>query len=192
MKKNLLIGFVTLALLPSASLAKALQIDTSHSVITFEATHLLVSKIPGRFEKFSGKIDLNEKDFTKSKVEFDVDITSISTSVAQRDDHLKSADFFDVQKHPTAKFRKAKITKEGESYTITGDLTIRGVTKKVSFALQNLGKVEDPVMKTSKYVFYATGTINRKDFGVSYGPNEIVGDNVSLTINLETMPDTKK
>lgn len=191
MKKTFLAAFVTASLVPLASFAKALEVDPAHSSITFEAVHLLVSKIPGNFGKFSGKIDLNEKDFTKSKVEFDVDVTSINTGIGQRDDHLRSADFFDAQKFPTAKFRKGKIVKEGEAYTLTGDLTIRGVTKKTSFALKNLGQAEDPAMKATKYIFQATGKINRKDFGVNYGPNEIVSDDITLTVNLETVAAKK-
>lgn len=173
---------------PAFAFAKKLEVDPNHSTIAFEATHLKISKIPGRFTDFSGTVDFDEKDITKSKVDFVVNIPSITTAVSKRDDHLRTADFFDAQKFPKATFQNSSIKKSGASYMLTGDLTIRDVTKKVSFQMKSLGKVEDPMMKTEKYVFSATGKINRKDFGINYGPDAIVGDNVDLWINLETMP----
>lgn len=173
---------------PAFAFAKKLEVDPAHSTIAFEATHLKISKIPGRFTEFSGTVELDEKDITKSKVDFVVNISSITTAVSKRDDHLRTPDFFDAQKFPKAIFQNSVIKKTGKGYMLTGDLTIRDVTKKVSFQMKSLGKAEDPVMKTEKYVFSATGKINRKDFGVNYGPDAIVGDNVELWINLETMP----
>lgn len=173
---------------PGIAFGKKLEVDPAHSTIAFEATHLKVSKIPGRFTEFSGTVDLDEKDITKSKVDFAVNIASITTAVSKRDDHLRTPDFFGAQKFPKATFQNSVIKKSGKGYTLTGDLTIRDVTKKISFQMKSLGKAEDPAMKTEKYVFSATGKINRKDFGVNYGPDAIVGDNVELWINLETMP----
>ncbi len=186
--QNLYKVILTAALIsPTFAFAKKLEVDPSHSSLAFEATHLKVSKIPGRFTEFSGTIDLDEKDITKSKVDFEANISSITTAVAKRDDHLKTPDFFDAQKYPKATFQNAVLKKSGKGYVLTGDLTIRDVTKKVSFQVKNLGKAEDPAMKTEKYIFSATGKINRKDFGVNYGPDAIVGDHVELLINLETM-----
>ncbi|OYZ21013.1 MAG: hypothetical protein B7Y39_10025 [Bdellovibrio sp. 28-41-41] len=179
---------------PAFAFAKKLEVDPNHSAIAFEATHLKISKIPGRFTEFSGTVDLDEKDITRSKVDFTVNISSITTAVVKRDDHLRTPDFFDAQKFPKATFQSSEIKKSGKGYVLKGDLTIRDVTKKVSFQMKNLGKVEDPMMKTEKYVFSATGKINRKDFGVNFGPDAIVGDIVDLWINLETMQaavDTK-
>lgn len=184
------IFLITSLISPAFAFAKMLEIDPAHSTIAFEATHLKVSKIPGRFTEFSGTIDLDEKDITKSKVDFSVNTSSITTSVLKRDDHLKTPDFFDAQKFPKATFKNASIKKSGNGYILTGDLTIRDVTKKISFQVKNLGKAEDPVMKVEKYIFSATTKINRKDFGVNYGPDPIVGDNVDLWINLETIPAT--
>lgn len=194
MKTPKISKLILIATLVSANfaLAKKLEVDPNHSTIAFEATHLKISKIPGRFTEFNGTVDLDETDITKSKVDFVVNISSITTAVSKRDDHLRTPDFFDVQKYSKATFQNASIKKSGAGYTLTGDLTIRDVTKKVSFQMKNLGKVEDPMMKTEKYVFSATGKINRKDFGVNYGPDAIVGDNVDLWINLETMPATAK
>ncbi len=178
----------TALLVPGLAVAKKLEVDPAHSTVAFEATHLKVSKVPGRFTEIRGTVDLDEKDITKSKVDFSVNISSITTAVAKRDDHLRTADFFDAQKFPKATFQSASIKKSGSGYVLTGDLTIRDVTKKVSFQMKNLGKVDDPMMKVEKYVFSATGKINRKDFGVNFGPDAVVGDNVDLWINLETMP----
>lgn len=168
--------------------AEKLEVDPAHSTINFEATHLKISKIPGKFSDYTGTIDLNEKDVTKSQVDFTVKVNSIDTSVPKRDDHLRSADFFDVKNHPTATFKSTSVKKSGKSLKLLGDLTIRGVTKPVTFDVKSLGKVHDPVMKVDKQVFRATGQINRKDFGVNYGPDEIVGDKVDLVINLESIP----
>lgn len=166
-------------------------VDPAHSSINFEATHLKVSKIPGKFQDFSGTIDLNEKDFTKSKVNFTVKVASLTTSVDKRDDHLRSPDFFDAKKYPEATFKSTAIKSSGKNYILDGDLTIRGVTKKASFNVTALGKVQDPAMKAEKNIFQAKGTINRKDFGVSYGPDELVSDKIDLTINLETVAEPK-
>ncbi|RZA21271.1 MAG: polyisoprenoid-binding protein [Proteobacteria bacterium] len=185
-------ALVTFALLASsAGLAANLSVDPAHSSITFEAIHLKVSKIPGKFTDFSGNIDLDEKDFTKSKINFTVKVASITTAVDKRDEHLRSPDFFDAAKFPTATFKSSSIKGSGKDFTVDGDLTIRGVTKKASFKVAALGKVQDPAMKAEKNVFQATGTINRKDFGVNYGPDEIVSDKINLAINLEAVAEAK-
>lgn len=192
MKKQKIISIIFAAILlaPGLAFSKKLEVDPAHSAIAFEATHLKISKIPGRFTEFSGTIDFDEKDITKTKIDFTVNISSITTAVSKRDDHLRTPDFFDTQKFPKAKFQSAAIKKSGKDLILTGDLTIRGVTKKISFQMKSLGKVEDPMMKVEKYVFSATGKINRKDFGVNFGPDAIVGDNVDIWINLETMAAT--
>lgn len=182
-------GFASVCLLASKlAFGAVLSVDPSHSSVQFEATHLKLTKIPGKFGTFEGTIDYNDKDFTKSKVDFTVDVDSINTNVQQRDDHLKSPDFFDSKKFPKATFKSTSIKKSGKGFKLEGDLTIRDKTKKVSFDVQTLGKAQDPVMKVEKYVFHGTTQINRKDFGVNYGPDEIVGDKVSLEVSLEAMP----
>ena len=185
MKTTLKFLAAALLIVPAFSFGKTLDVDPAHSTIAFEATHLKVSKVPGRFTEFSGKIELDEKNITKSTVDFSVNVASITTSVSKRDDHLRSADFFDATKFPKATFKSTMIKKSGSGYAVTGDLTIRDVTKKLTLQAKNVGKVEDPMSKTWKYVFSATGKINRKDFGVNYGPDAVVGDNVDLWINRE-------
>lgn len=184
--KLLLVSIFVLA--PNLSFAAALEVDPNHSSVLFEATHLKMTKIPGKFGVFSGTIDLDEKDTTKSKVDFTVDINSINTNVQQRDDHLRSPDFFDAKKFPKATFKSTSIKKSGKGFKVEGDLMIKDVAKRVTFNAESLGKAHDPVMKVDKHVFHANAEINRKDFGVNYGPNEIIGDKVKLQISLEAMP----
>lgn len=194
MKNKMVITAALISFLLSSSLAfaKKLEVDPNHSTIGFEAIHLKISKIPGRFTEFSGTINLDEKDLTKSKVDFTVQIASITTAVQKRDDHLRSPDFFDAAKFPKAVFKSTSIKKSGGNFTMSGDLTIRDVTKPVSFTVKNLGSAQDPVMKVEKSVFQATTEINRKDFGVSYGPDAVVSDKISLSINLEAIPAAAK
>lgn len=194
MKKQKIAAIILAATLtvPGLALANKLEVDPAHSTIAFQATHLKVSKVPGRFTEFTGTIDFDAKDVAKSKVDFSVNVASITTAVSKRDDHLRTADFFDAQKFPKATFQNAAMKKSGKDFTLTGDLTIRDVTKKVTFQVKSLGKVDDPMMKVEKYVFSAVGKINRKDFGVSFGPDAVVGDNVDLWINLETVPAAAK
>ena len=167
--------------------AKELQIDAYHSTISFEATHIMISKIPGRFKKFTGKLDINDKDFTKSKFDITVDVNSVDTSVEKRDEHLRSMDFFDVKNHPTAIFKSKFIKKSGDLFVVDGEVTIRGVTKPISLLVKKAGVVQDPMMKVEKNVFQATGELNRKDFGVSWGDETFLGNNIKLSINLEGM-----
>lgn len=176
-----------LALLPVFAQAEKRDVDPHHSSVTFVAKHFLVSKIPGRFKSFGGNLNI-EKDFTQSQVEFTVDVASIDTAVAQRDEHLRTPDFFDAANFPQAAFRSKSISKEGDHFLMKGDLTIRGTTKEVSFHVKSLGTAMDPMYKAERSFFRAKGEINRKDFGVSYGDNAIVSDLISLEVNLETLP----
>lgn len=192
MRNKMKVAIFSFLILPSFAFAKKLEVDPNHSSINFEAIHLKVSKIPGRFTDFAGTINLDDKDITKSKVDFTVQVASINTAVPKRDDHLKSADFFDAEKFPKAVFKGTSIKKSGDNYELKGNLTIRNVTKPVVFIAKNLGTAEDPAMKAEKFIFQATSQINRKDFGVNYGPDAIVSDNIDLVINLETFVAAKK
>lgn len=186
-KVFLKLAFAVSILSPAFAIATTLEVDPAHSSVQFQVKHLMISTIPGFFGDFKGSIDLNDKDITKSKVEFTVKTASINTHVQKRDDHLRSNDFFNAEKFPEAKFVSTSIKKAGKNkYTLEGDLTIRDVTKKAKFKVNALGKAQDPAMKVEKTVFNAEGEINRKDFGVNYGPDAIVSDKVKLAINLET------
>ena len=183
------LGILIAALLaaPAVSFAKLLNVDPAHASILFDAWHLKIAKVPGRFTDFVGTVDLDQKDITKSKVEFTVNMASITTASNKRDSHLRTADFFDVEKFPKATFKSTGIKKSGSGYVLTGDLTIRDVTKKVTFQMKHLGDVDHPRTKERKYVFNATGKINRKDFGVNYANDIYVSDMVDLSIAFEAI-----
>ncbi|MGZ3652471.1 MAG: YceI family protein [Bdellovibrionota bacterium] len=165
----------------------AYDLDAAHTKLGFEVPHLVISTVEGRFSKFSGKVDLAEK-FEKSKFTVLVDTSSVDTGVTKRDDHLRSADFFDVQKFPEMKFESTEIKGKPESFKLTGNLTIHGVTKKVVFESKYLGAVNDG-MGSQKVAFRGKTKINRKDFGLKWGAvmeaGPVVGDEVSLDLSVE-------
>ena len=106
--------------------------DLSHSSVNFHVRHLMVSKVHGRFSLWSGKLELDEQDLTKSRLQVEIDATSVDTKEAKRDEHLRSADFFDTATFPKLTFKSTKIEKDGDDYKVTGDLTIKDVTKSVT------------------------------------------------------------
>src|SRR5688500_15610647 len=128
---------VLIALLVTAApaFAQTWQIDTAHSRAQFTVRHLMISDIRGDFGAVTGTVEYDGKDLTKAKVNATIDVKSISTRVEKRDEHLKTDDFLDVANHPTMKFVSTSIAKTGSGYTMTGDLTIRGTTKRVTFNL---------------------------------------------------------
>src|SRR3982074_876679 len=163
------------------------QIDPAHSAAHFSVRHLMISNVRGEFSKVSGNVVLAPSDSTKSPVEVIVDATTINTREPQRDEHLRSADFLDVANHPTITFRSKKITPAGpDHYKVTGDLTIRGVTREVTFDVEGPGPaVKDPWGNVRTGVS-ATAKINRKDFGLVWNAlteagGVVVGDEVSIT-----------
>lgn len=171
------------------------DVDAAHSKVGFEIPHLMISTVEGKFNKFEGKVDLNEK-FEKSKVSLSAEIASIDTGVAKRDDHLRSADFFDAAKYPTMKFVSTEVKGSPESFKLTGNLTIHGVTKKVTFDSKYNGSANDPY-GNQKVGFAAKTKISRKEFGLKWntvveaGP--VVGDEVTLDLNIQAgRPSPKK
>lgn len=163
------------------------QIDPMHSKIGFEIPHLVISSVEGKFKTFEGELDI-ASDFSKSKINASVDINSIDTGVEKRDGHLKSPDFFDAEKNPKMTFVSKTIKGSAESFTLDGDLTIKGQTKPVSFKGKYLGAVTDGY-GNRKVAFKATAQINRKDFGLTWnnmveaGP--VVGDKVTIELNIQ-------
>jgi polyisoprenoid-binding protein YceI len=166
------------------------QIDPVHSHIQFSARHLMISTVRGRFEKFSGTIEFDETDPTHGTVEIQVDVASVNTGVAQRDDHLRSADFFEVDKYPTMTFKSKRIEKVGDGHgRIIGDLTIKGITNEVVLEAEYAGTVKTPWGATSAGAS-ATTKINRKDWGLTYNMaletgGFAVGDEIKIEIELE-------
>lgn len=165
------------------------NVDPMHSKVGFEVPHLVISSVEGRFEKFEGKI-IVDKNVEKSKVDVTIDTSSINTGVAKRDDHLKSADFFDVTKANNSKmtFVSKKITEKDGALKISGTLTIKGNSKDVTLDASYLGQVKDGYGQ-DKIAFKAKTKINRKDFGLTWnsaveaGP--VVGDEVEISLNIQ-------
>ena len=188
--KLLTISTMFLGLAPNLASAVALDVDAAHSIIGFEIKHLVVSSVHGSFTDFTGSVDLNEKDFTQSKIDFKIKTDSVNTANAKRDGHLKSPDFFDTQKFPEATFVSKSLKAAGKNkYTLEGDLTIHGITKATKFVFVNLGKVKDPY-GVEKYMFQASTELVRKDFGLVYNAKleaggVVIGEKVKLEIDLE-------
>ena len=178
---------LALALAPALASAQATtwNVDGSHTRAGFSVKHLVISDVKGEFEKLSGKAQVDEADLSKSSIEVTIEAASIGTRDEKRDNHLKSPDFFDVAKFPTLTFKSTKIVagKDG-AITVTGDLTMRGVTKPVTLEGAITNAITDPQGNSRRGVS-VTGKLNRKDFGVSYGPAAIVGDEVKLDIQAE-------
>jgi polyisoprenoid-binding protein YceI len=139
-------------------------VDPTHSTVGFTARHLMVTKVRGRFASFSGSVTIAD-DRLASSVEASVDMASVSTGDDGRDGHLKSGDFFDVEQFPTMSFRSTSVVADGGDYALNGDLTIKGVTKPVTFELEFDGVATDPWNNT-KAGFTAETEINRKDWGL--------------------------
>ena len=167
------------------------KIDKSHSEAVFQVRHL-VTKVRGRFDDFDGTIQINEDRPELSSVEFTIRAASIDTNEKDRDTHLRSADFFDVEKFPTITFRSTRISKKSdESYDVIGDLAIHGITKNVTLPVTHLGKAKDP-WGNERVGFESELTLNRKDYGLMWNaPLEIggflVGDEVKVSVSIQAV-----
>jgi polyisoprenoid-binding protein YceI len=191
--KFILSLLAALVITATSSAQTTWTIDVPHSKISFSVAHMVISETEGRFTKFDAKVTSNNADFTDATVEFSADVNSIDTDNAQRDGHLKSPDFFDAAKYPTLTFKSTSFKKvDGNKYKVTGDLTIKGVTKSVELdatygGTQNLGAAFGNGVKAG---FKLTGAINRKDFGLTWNKaletgGVVVGETVSLSIKVE-------
>lgn len=173
----------------SLALASTWDIDSTHASANFTVKHLMVANVSGSLGQVTGKVELDDKDVTKSKVEATIDVKSIDTKNAKRDEHLRGKDFFEVEKFPSITFKSTKIEKAGEKFKITGDLTMHGVTKPVTLDTEISAEVVDP-WKNVKRAVSATGTINRKDFGLVWqaalaNNGVVVSEDVKLFIDVE-------
>jgi polyisoprenoid-binding protein YceI len=177
--------------LPALAFSATWTIDPDHSNVGFKVRHLMVSNVKGSFEKHSGTVEINDKDITKSKVEVSIDTNSINTNVAKRDEHLRSADFFDVAKHPTMTFVSKKVAKAGKvKLKVTGDLTLHGVTKEVVLDVAELSKESKDPWGNIRRGATATTKINRKDFGLVWNKaletgGVAVGEEILITLEIE-------
>jgi polyisoprenoid-binding protein YceI len=171
-------------------LAGTWDIDPVHSDVSFSVRHMMVSKVRGRFGKFSGTIVTGE-DITGSKVSVEIDATSIDTNNEQRDGHIRSADFFAVELHPTWTFVSTGLKVDGDDYVLDGNLTIKGTTRPVSLALDVNGFGPD-AYGGYRAGFTGTTTINRSDFGVDIampldGGGVIVSEKVQIHLEIEAV-----
>ena len=167
------------------------NIDPAHTVAEFKVKHMMISNVKGQFAKVTGTLTLDESDVTKSHVDTVIEVASIETRDAQRDAHLKSADFFDVEKFPTLSFKSTRITAAGDGeLAVEGDLTIHGITRKVTFSVEGpTPPAKDPWGNT-RIAVSATTKINRKDFGLTWNAaletgGILVGDEVTITLDAE-------
>ena len=161
-----------------------------HSEVQFKVKHLVISTVSGFFKSFEGELDTENDDFTDAKISFSLDIDSIDTNQSQRDEHLKSAEFFDAEKYPKISFKSTSFTKSGDDeYKLAGDLTVKDVTKPVTLDVEFGGSADDFYGNT-KAGFEISGKINRKDFGLTWdGVTEagsiVVGEDIKLLINVQ-------
>lgn len=185
---KLLVALAILAAVPALA-ADTYKIDGAHTQSTFAVKHLLISTVRGDFGKTEGVVVIDDADHSRSTVQATIDVASVNTREEKRDTHLKSPDFFDVAKFPSITFKSTKVEKAGEGHKVTGDLTIKGVTRSVVLAVSGpTAEVKDPYGNAKRGIS-ATTKINRKDFGVSYGPNAVVSDEVSIIIDAELVKD---
>jgi polyisoprenoid-binding protein YceI len=170
------------------------KIDPAHSENSFSIRHLMIANVRGRFEAFDGMVEFSEDNPLDASVEIEIDAASINTRESKRDAHLRSADFFDAEKFPYLRFKSKRIVLVGDSHGhVTGDLTIRDVTREVTLDVQYNGKMKSP------YDFYSAGfsattTINRKDWGLTWNValetgGFLVGDEVKINLELEIIEE---
>ena len=176
------------------------KIDASHSSVGFSIRHFF-SKVPGRFDAYSGTIMIDDQNLEKSSVDVTIEAKSINTNQAKRDEHLRTDDFFAVEKNPNITFKSTKISPgEGDSFKVEGDLTIRGVTKPVVLNATKLGTGQvavegrPPSMRAG---FEATTTVNRKDFGILWNKSldqggTLLGDDVTINLEIAAVKDEPK
>jgi polyisoprenoid-binding protein YceI len=176
----------------STAVATAWKVDQSHSHAEFAVRHLMISSVKGRFAEVTGTLIGDDTHPEHASIELEIPVAGVDTREPQRDAHLRSADFFDSDNHPTIRFRSSRITRDaGDRFLVTGDLTIRGVTKSITFPVIIGGRVRDP-WGGERLGFSASTTINRKDFGLHWNQaletgGVLVGEEVKVTVELELL-----
>jgi len=164
-------------------------LDPTHSEVQFKVKHLVISTVSGAFKSFEGSLETDTEDFQNAKVNVTLDVNSIDTNQEQRDGHLKGAEFFDAEKYPKISFTSTSLTKDGDDYKLTGNLTIKGITKPVTLDVEYGGSAADFYGNT-KAGFDVTGKINRKEFGLTWdGVTEagaiVVGEDIKLHASVQ-------
>lgn len=165
-------------------------VDAAHSSIDFSVKHMMVAKTKGTFHKFDAAIEADPADLTTANIEFTIDVSSIDTRNGDRDTHLRSADFFDIEKYPSLTFKSTKIVKTGEDeYDVTGDVTMHGVTRSETFAVTFEGQGTNP-WGAEVAGFSGKGTINRSDYDLTYNAaletgGVLIGDKITVLLEIE-------
>jgi polyisoprenoid-binding protein YceI len=170
----------------------AYNFDRAHSFIGFKVKHNGLIEVPGFFRDFKGVVNYDAADLSKSTVEFTAQVKSVDTGVAPRDNHLRTADFFEVEKYPELTFKSTKVEKKGKNWIVTGDFTMKGVTKSISFPFQVAGFLPGGERSGPRMGITAETTINRRDYGVNYDsklPSGVlaVDDNVKVVLQIEAV-----
>lgn len=182
MKKLILVATAFVALASFTTFNNIWTNDDPHSQLGFTVTHLGVSDVSGTFNDFDVKVTSAKPDFSDAAFELTAKVASIDTRVEMRDNHLKSADFFDVEKYPTLTYKSTSIKKNGKNkYKLTGDLTLHGVTRPVTMDVEYRGTIENPMSKKATTGFRVSGTIKRSDFGIGPKfPAPMISDEVRI------------
>jgi polyisoprenoid-binding protein YceI len=172
-------------------------LDTTHSGIAFSVRHMVVAKVRGRFANWTGSVELDEADLARSKVEVEIDARSIDTGNAQRDEHLRSADFFDVEQFPTLRFVSRSIENVApDRFRVLGDLTLHGVTRPVTLSVERGGQAKDP-WGNRRAGFAATASLQRSEFGLVYNQaletgGVLVGDRVDIELDVQAVQSAER
>lgn len=166
-------------------------IDKTHSNVDFEVKHLMISKVRGHFRDFNATLDIDEEQPERSRVSAEIDVASVDTGVEDRDNHLRSDDFFDAGQFPKIRFESKQVERSGDSFRLTGGLTIRDVTREVELEGQFEGRIQDPWGK-ERAAFSATTEISRQDFNVRWNQaletgGVVVSDNVKIRLYIEAV-----
>lgn len=186
MKKIALLLVTTLFTVATYAQTKY-TVDTYHSFLNFSIGHMGISFVDGKMDKYQGTLEMDDQNITTAKFNFTIDVNSINTGIEMRDNHLKNADFFEVSKYNDIKFVSTSVKKAGKNkYKLNGDLTIKGITKPVTFDLVYGGLVKDDGQGNQKVGFQATTTIDRTAFNVNYDPTGgAIAKVVKLVANLQ-------
>lgn len=171
--------------MPAVGESGVYSFDKAHSAIGFKVRHNGLIDLPGFFRDFSGSINYDAKDVSKSSVEFTAKATSIDTGVAGRDNHLRSKDFFEVETYPEVKFKSTKVEKKGSQWIVTGDLTMKGVTKSVAMPFNIAGFMPASERSGARMGITASTKLNRRDYGITYGVNSVISDEIAIDLQIE-------
>jgi len=167
------------------------KLDPAHSTAEFKVKHMMISNVKGSFSGLSGDLTLHEPDHILTKIDASIDVSTVSTGDAQRDGHLKGAEFFDVEKFPTMTFKSTKVVPEGGGdFTVTGDLTLHGVTQSVTFEVEGLSEPAKDPWGNLRIGLSVAAKINRKDFGLTWNAaletgGVLVGEDISIGLEVE-------